>query len=182
MGNAGHDGARPRCYFQGMKNHRKITLCAAAALLALGTCAGAQAADACRTVHDAFMATLNVPGGLRQYVVPREGVPERLMSVVTRDKVYVTLGGGHWDKEPRSTQLKEGLEADHLKQISDCRSTGTATVSGESTTVYEYQLRVASLPPKTAKAWIGGDGLMRKQSSAGTGYVRYEYKDVRAPE
>jgi hypothetical protein len=135
--------------------------------------------DACAAVRDAIAATLKVPS-VRQYMALRDGAPERLASVITRDTVYISMDG-RWDKTPRSEYQENAGFAERAKKVTDCKRAGSGTVNGESVSIVEYTVQVMQLPALRSKAWIGSDGLLRKHSSAGHGYVRYEYKDVHAP-
>jgi hypothetical protein len=139
------------------------------------------AADACKQVEAATIATLNAPAGVRQYIASREQGPERLVSVITGDTVYVALAPGRWSRQPRAAQRDAAIKAQGMKKLTDCRAAGQETVAGEPATIVEYKVEFEGLPAMAARAWIGKDGLLRKQSTAGRGYVRYEYTDVRAP-
>jgi hypothetical protein len=153
------------------------------AMLALAVLAAAGQAlaadDACAAVRAAITATLNAPG-LRQYMALREGAPERLVSVLTRDAVYVAIGG-RWDRQSRSEYRESVAAAEQEKKMSGCKRAGSAVLNGEPVTVFDYTVQFTMLPSIPAKVWVGSDGLLRKQSSGAHGYLRYEYKDVRAP-
>jgi hypothetical protein len=138
--------------------------------------------DTCQVIHEASLATLNVPGGLRQYLAVRDGAPERLISVVTTDSVYMALLPGQWSRASRAAQRTVAADAEGLKKLSDCRMVGRETLDGDQVTVFEYKVQFHGLASIDAKAWIGTDGLLRKQSTAGRGSARYEYKNISPPD
>jgi hypothetical protein len=153
----------------------------AASAISIAACVPALAADnTCRTIHDSMMSTLNSPQGFRQFISRGDGAAEQVISVVTRDAVYLPLGT-HWNRKPRAEVRSIGLEAEGSRQYSECRLAGSAILEGERVSVFEYRVRIEGLPALPAKAWIGADGRLRKQSSGTHGYIRYEYKDVHAP-
>jgi hypothetical protein len=142
----------------------------------------AETPGACRSIHEAAVATLNAPGGLRQYLAARDGDPERLISVVTDDSVYMALSTGRWSRESRAVHRALAADTERLKKLSDCRLVGRETLDGEPVTVFQYTVQFLGLAPIPAKAWIGADGLLRRESTARRGLLRYEYKNISRPD
>lgn len=64
----------------------------------------------------------------------------------------------------------------------DCKSLGSETIGGADVAVCQFTMtsKSDSFAPSRAKAWIGADGLLRKQATD-KGSFRYAFDDVRAP-
>ncbi len=101
------------------------------------------------------------------------------MSITKSDAAYIAMG--QWTKTPRTEITEVGTKAEGGKKYSNCRPVGDDVVSAVATTVYEYSWQIDGGAAKTARVWIGRDGLLHKQE-AGRGFARYEYEDVKAPD
>jgi len=183
MGRSAEARAAAAPYLARMNNFFARFPAPRACLAALLTFAagGAMAADACQVIHDASVATLDARSGLRQYMGSVKDRPERLVSIIAGDSVYVAMGPNHWSRMSRAEQRAQAMEAEKMKRMTGCHPSGSDVLNGERVSVFEYQVEFGGMRTITAKAWIGPDGLLRKQATEGRGWIRYEYKDVHAP-
>lgn len=138
-------------------------------------------ADDCDPVRKAARDTLQAPGGWRQYMAAG-GRPERLVSIAKGDTVWLALGPGQWTAMPRRELLAEASNAEAGHRLSQCHAHGESVIDGMPVTVYDYASQVGGLPVLQAQAWIGRDGLIYRQSSGRQGVLRYEFKNVQAPQ
>jgi hypothetical protein len=153
-------------------------------MLALGSIATLPVvarADDCALIRQAALATLKAPSGVRQFLTVGTR-PERLVSVSKGDMVYIALAPGMWRSMPRSEVQADAASGDTEKAYRQCRAMGPDLVDGQPTTVYEFSAEFAGRPPAAARVWIGRDGLIYKQELPGRGVMRYEFKDVKAPQ
>ena len=143
-------------------------------------------ADDCAPVVKAELATASAPG-FRQYMslpaAAADGVEERLLSVALGDTVYMAIGGpGSWQKMDRKEIIAMAQAAADDADYRDCEALGSEPVGGVDAAVYQFTMasKSNSFAPSHAKAWIGGDGLLRKQMTDQASF-RYEFDDVKAP-
>ena len=140
------------------------------------------AADDCAPIVKAELATATAPA-FRQYMSLGQDKDERLLSIALGDTVYMALGGqAGWRTMDRKDIIAMAKEAAEDADYRDCRALGMETVSGASASVYAFTMasRSNAFAPSRAKAWIGPDGLLRRQATD-KGSFRYEFDDVRAP-
>jgi hypothetical protein len=147
--------------------------------------ARAAAADDCAPIVKAELATVTAPA-FRQYMsvaAESEGKDERLLSVALGDTVYMAIGGpGSWQKMDRKEIIAMAQAAADDADYRDCRALGSEPIGGIDAAVYQFTMasKSNSFAPSHAKAWIGGDGLLRKQMTDQASF-RYEFDDVKAP-
>ena len=140
------------------------------------------AADDCAPIVKAELATAAAPA-FRQYMSLGDGKAERLLSIALGDTVYMALGGqAGWQRMDRKDILAMAKEAADDADYRDCKSLGPERAGGVETAVYQFTMASKSneFAPSRAKAWIGADGLLRKQSTE-KGSFRYEFDNVKAP-
>lgn len=162
--------------------HRSYGLAAPIWLLAIAAAGAPAAADDCAPIVKAELATATA-SAFRQYMSLGAGKDERLLSIALDDTVYMALGGqAGWQKMDRKDIIAMAKEAADDADYRDCKSLGPETFAGVATAVYQFTMASKSneFAPSHAKAWIGEDGLLRKQSTD-KGSFRYEFDDVRAP-
>jgi len=165
--------------------HRYCGLTAAMWLAVVAVCglaAPAAVADDCAPIVKAELATATAPA-FRQYMSLGQDKDERLLSIALGDTVYMALGGqAGWQTMDRKDIMAMAKEAAEDADYRDCRALGMETVSGASASVYAFTMasRSNAFAPSRAKAWIGPDGLLRRQATD-KGSFCYEFDDVRAP-
>jgi len=163
-------------------NVYKTLIVAAALAAAAGPRGATAAADGCAPILKAELATATAPA-FRQYMALSEGKSERLLSVALGDTVYMAIGGqAGWQKMDRTEIIALAKDAADDADYRDCKSLGSETIGGADAAVYQFTMasKSDSFAPSRAKAWIGADGLLRKQATD-KGSFRYEFDDVRAP-
>ena len=160
-------------------------LVASLLMAAAARASGAAAADDCAPIVKAELATVTAPA-FRQYMsVAAEsgGKDERLLSVAFGDFVYMATGGpGSWQKMDRREIIAMARAAADDADYRDCRALGSEPIGGVDAAVYQFTMasKSNSFAPSRAKAWIGDDGLLRKQATDHASF-RYEFDDVKAP-
>ena len=112
----------------------------------------------------ALRVTLKAPA-LRQYLTTKDSREERLMTIIVGDTVYMMMGG----QKPISTMSRQeaGQSVDQAaieKSVADCKYLGKEDVAGTPTRLYSYTSDDGAGGSIVSKAWIGEDGLLRKQS------------------
>ena len=149
------------------------------------TCALPILADDCAPIVKVELATVTAPA-FRQYMsvaAKSDGKDERLLSVALGDTVYMAVGGpGSWQKMDRKEIIAMAQAAADDADYRDCKALGSAPIGGADAAVYQFTMasKSNSFAPSHAKAWIGGDGLLRKQMTQQASF-RYEFDDVKAP-
>ena len=147
--------------------------------------ARAAAADDCAPVVKAELATLTAPA-FRQYMslsAESDGKNERLLSIALGDTVYMAIGGpGIWQKMDRKEIIAMAQAAADDADYRDCKALGSEPIGGVDAAVYQFTMasKSNSFAPSHAKAWIGDDGLLRRQATDQASF-RYEFDDVKAP-
>jgi hypothetical protein len=157
------------------------TICVAVVVPA-GLAAPAATAEDCAPIVKAELATA-MASAFRQYMSLGQGKEERLLSIALGDRVYMALGGqAGWQTMDRTEIIALAKEAAEDVDYRDCKALGRETVSGASAAIYAFTMASKSnaFAPSHAKAWIGDDGLLRKQSTE-KGSFRYEFDHVEAP-
>jgi hypothetical protein len=145
----------------------------------------AAAADDCAPIVKAEPATVAAPA-FRQYMsvaAESDGKDERLLSVALGDTVYMAVGGpGSWQKMDRKEIVAMARAAADDADYRDCKALGSEPIDGVNAAVYQFTMasKSNSFDPSHAKAWIGDDGLLRKQATDQASF-RYEFDDVKAP-
>jgi outer membrane lipoprotein-sorting protein len=171
-----------RAFFWCRVNVAKTLIVAAALAAATWSHGAGAAADACAPIVKAELATATAPA-FRQYMSLSEGKGERSLSIALGNTVYMAIGGqAGWQKMDRTEIIALAKEAADDADYRDCRSLGSETIGGVDAAVYQFTMasKSDSFAPSRAKAWIGADGLLRKQATD-KGSFRYEFDDVKAP-
>ena len=140
----------------------------------------------CKPIADAELAQRSKPAYRIAFVSTVSGKTTRHESILTADKMFFHTEGSAWTKSPFSMQR---ANQDALKELSrnppfDCKQTGSETINGVQTSVYQYQNKISKTLTAQHKLWIGADGLPHKRLDSFTDSqveATFNYSDVSPP-
>ena len=163
----------------------KTLLPVSIACVLLLACGQARAVDAaCEPYLRAAEKSSSQPA--RHMITESDGVRLELISVAGH--AYVRMDGGAWQQHSGKSaaglasaekKLIEAIRSGEFR-ISGCRRLAAEKIDGAPMTVYAYTLAMPGAPAGEAKAYVGADGLVHGQRSAGV-VVRHRYRGVTAP-
>jgi hypothetical protein len=109
--------------------------------------------------------------------------PERVISLAIDDSIYLALGPALWSRSSRTEARKTERTRLARIRLSGCSALGQENIQSERTFVFRGLRgdRASSTKPAAVTVWIGTDGLLRQQQTL-SGWVRYDYRDIRAPD
>jgi hypothetical protein len=147
--------------------------------LALSVLTASARADDCATVKNAMLGTGRTPHGLTLTKTDGQGKKTVTRQVQTVDNKYVQTADGKW--HAMNIAIKD-LD-DDLSGVQMCRRSGSESVSGESTTVYDVHMNQDG-DQSDAKIWVSSKNLVLKSETVLEGghyTTEYDFRHVTPP-
>ena len=147
--------------------------------LALSVLTASARADDCATVKNAMLATGRIPHSLTLTKTDGQGKKTVTRQVQTVDNKYVQTADGKW--HAMNIAIKD-LD-DDLSGVQTCRRTGSESVSGESTAVYDVHMNQDG-EQSEAKIWVSSRNLILKSETVLEGghyTTEYDFSHVTPP-
>jgi hypothetical protein len=136
-------------------------------------------ADDCTTVKNAMLGTGRTPHSLVLTKTDGQGKKTVTHQVQTVDNKYVQTPDGKW--HAMNIAIKD-LD-DDLSGVQTCRRSGSESVGGESTAVYDVHMNRDG-DPSDAKIWVSSKNLILKSETVLEGghyLTEYDFSHVTPP-
>ncbi len=136
-------------------------------------------ADDCTTVKSAMLNSGHTPHNVLVTKIDGQGKKTVTRQVQTVDNKYVQTADGKW--HAMNIAIKD-LD-DDVSGVQTCRRTGSESVSGESTAVYDVHMNQDG-DQSDAKIWVSSRNLILKSETvlAGDHYATdYDFSHVTPP-